>query len=62
MIIQWINDIVGSLPVYSGSGYSYNFNAEMYRYICACAILIVGVVVSFKLVFSILRMLFKGRY
>lgn len=62
MIIQWINDIVGILPVYSGSGSSYNFNAEMYRYICACAILIVGVVVSFKLVFSILRMLFKGRY
>lgn len=61
MIIEWINDIVGRLPVYT-STQSQNFNAEMYRYICACAILIVGVVVSFKLIFSILRMFFKGRY
>lgn len=61
MIIDWINQIVGTLPTYSSS-YSQQFTAEMYRYICACAILIVGVVVSFKLIFSILRMFFKGRY
>lgn len=61
MIIQWINQIVGDLPTYNSS-YSQNFTAEMYRYICACAILLVGVVVSFKLIFSILRMFFKSRY
>ncbi len=58
MIIQWINELVGDLPVYSNYS-SQNFNAEMYRYICACAILVVGVSVSFKLIFSILKMLFK---
>lgn len=60
-IIQWINQIVGDLPVYT-SNYSQNFNAEMYRYICACSIFLVGIVVSFKLIFSILRMFFKSRY
>lgn len=49
-IIQWINQIVGDLPVYT-SNYSQNFNAEMYRYICACSIFLVGIVVSFKLIF-----------
>lgn len=60
-IVQWINQIVGELPTYSSS-YNQQFQAEMYRYICACAILLVGVVVSFKLIFSILRMFFKSRY
>lgn len=60
-IIDWINQVVGDLPTYSSS-YNQQYTGEMYRYICACAILIIGVVVSFKLIFSVLRMLFKTRY
>lgn len=60
MIIDFIEDVVGALPTYTGN-YSYQFNAEMYQYVIACCILLIGFVCCFKLVFNILNMFFGHR-
>lgn len=60
MIIEFIEEIVGTVPTFTGN-YSQQFNAEMYQYCIACAILLIGFIACFKLLFNILKMFFGSR-